>query len=225
MSAVLETPVATPIHTAHRSLADLLRDLGDIPLERIRMIPPPGTATLADLDEANESPLRTAVCELVDATLVEKPVGFSESEAAGELLGEVRDWNKGLKLGFFTSGDAVVQLSPEKGRGPDFAFYLYERFPERKRPPGRIPAMFPDFAVEVLSKSNTKKEMARKRREYFAAGTRLVWEVDLKKQTVAVYREPEQGQVFGIDDTLSGEDVLPGFTISIRKWLDGLTPE
>ena len=76
----------------------------------------------------------------------------------------------------------------------------------------------PDLVVEVLSKGNTPKEMARKLEEYFRAGVRLVWYVNPKKRTVRVYTAPDRSVLLREDDTLDGGDVLPGFVLSIRKW-------
>jgi hypothetical protein len=76
--------------------------------------------------------------------------------------------------------------------------------------------LVPDLAVEVLSPSNTEAEMARKRQEYFAAGVRLVWMVDPDARTVTVYTAPDQSTVLGEVDTLSGDPVLPGFTLPLR---------
>src|SRR4051794_3651733 len=67
------------------TLADLVAQLGDIPLERIRLRPPPGTATEADLIAALEAP-RKRICELVDGVLVEKPVGTKEALLAGVIV-------------------------------------------------------------------------------------------------------------------------------------------
>jgi hypothetical protein len=64
------------------TVADLLRRLGDIPARRVRLHPTPGTATEHDVIAANESKERTALYELVDGTLVEKGMGYEESEIA-----------------------------------------------------------------------------------------------------------------------------------------------
>ena len=73
-----------------------------------------------------------------------------------------------------------------------------------------------DLAVEVVSKSNTKPEIARKLQEYFAAGSRLAWIVDPKPQTVRVHTAPGEHVVLGIDDWLDGGKVLPGFRVPVR---------
>jgi Uma2 family endonuclease len=84
-------------------------------------------------------------------------------------------------------------------------------------PTEAIPGLAPNLAVEVLSESNTPGEMARKRREYFAAGVQLVWLVDPRTRTVEVFTSPEQSVLLHADHTLGGGTVLPGFTLSVRE--------
>ena len=85
----------------------------------------------------------------------------------------------------------------------------------RTFPTEPIAGFAPNLAVEVLSRSNTKAEMARKRREYFEAGVRLVWEVDPRARTVAVYETPEQATVLDASATLDGGEMLPGFALPL----------
>lgn len=58
--------------------------------------------------------------------------------------------------------------------------------------------------------------MARKRREYFAAGVLLVWEIDPRTRTAAVYTATDRVTVRAEAQTLDGGDVLPGFTLPLR---------
>lgn len=81
-----------------------------------------------------------------------------------------------------------------------------------------IPDLAPDLAEEVISKSNTKKEMTRKVREYFGSGVRLVWLMYPKKQTVEVYTSPVSKHVLHAGETLDGGNVLPGFTLSLAEF-------
>jgi Uma2 family endonuclease len=74
------------------------------------------------------------------------------------------------------------------------------------------------LAVEILSPSNTRDEMRRKRQEYFAGGCRLVWEVEPEERTVRVYTSPTRSTLLRENQTLDGGDVLPGFTLPIRRW-------
>ena len=82
----------------------------------------------------------------------------------------------------------------------------------------------PDLAVEVLSEGNTKGEMERKLKDYFFAGVRLVWYIDLKKRTAAVYTSPDEGATLTEDQSLDGGAVLPGFRLSLRKLFARPTP-
>jgi Uma2 family endonuclease len=103
-------------------------------------------------------------------------------------------------------------------RIPDVAFISWKRFPKSKRERGEIPTVAPDLVVEVLSKGNTRREMARKLDEYFRAGVRLVWYVDPKSRTVRVYTSPDDSVVMSEGQQLDGGNVLPGFTLLIRDW-------
>jgi Uma2 family endonuclease len=68
----------------------------------------------------------------------------------------------------------------------------------------------------VISKSNTKAEIARKMNEYFVAGARLAWVVDPKTETVRVHQAPRKFVVLRAGDVLDGGDVLPGFQVPVR---------
>jgi Uma2 family endonuclease len=72
----------------------------------------------------------------------------------------------------------------------------------------------------VLSEGNTRAEMARKVREYFEAGVRLVWLIDPKKRTARVFSVPERSVLIRADQTLDGGEVLPGFVIRLTDLLD-----
>jgi Uma2 family endonuclease len=77
--------------------------------------------------------------------------------------------------------------------------------------------VIPDLTVEVLSKSNTPKEMERKRREYFDAGVRLVWIIDPKTQSATAYSSPTKSRHVGPDQSLDGGEILPGFRLSLKE--------
>lgn len=199
-----------------RTVGDLLKRLGNVPPERVRLWPTPGTATEADLIEVRAR--EDKLCELIDGVLVEKPMGFEESVIATALLTFLSDYIRRHDLGKVVGADAAMKFVPNLVRIPDVAFISWDRYPKGKRKRLSIPALAPDIAVEVLSKSNSKAEMKRKLREYFEAGVRLVWYVDPKARTVTVYASPTQLVVLNEDQALDGGDVLPGFSLQIRDW-------
>lgn len=215
MSTSLEEPpvaVRPPTMTKPRTAKDLLRDLGDIDPGRVRLDPPPGTATIADLLKHENDH-----CELIDGTLVEKAVGNEESFFAssfGRLLNNfVTDGN----LGWMTGEAGFYEFTDGQVRGPDLAFVSWDRSPGRRRSTDPIPLLSPDLVVEVLSPGNTRAEMERKRGEYFRAGVRLVWEVDPRARTVRVYDAADRFTDLSAADTLSGDPVLPGFALPLAQ--------
>ncbi|CAN5905207.1 Uma2 family endonuclease [soil metagenome] len=200
------------------TVAELLAHLGDIPPERVRLHPAPGTATEEDVIrvEAKENRL----CELVDGTLVEKAMGFLESLLTVELIVVLGGFVKQHNLGVVAGADGTIKLAPGLVRIPDISFISWDRLPDRKVPREPIPHLAIDLAVEVLSKSNTRKEMERKCLEYFEAGARLVWYIDPKTRTAQVYTAPDQSTVLSDAQTLDGGDVLPGFAVLLQELFD-----
>ncbi len=200
------------------TLADLQRHLGDIPAERIRLYPQPGTATLDDVIRLDAE--RGYTCELVDGVLVEKPMGAFESRIALVLAYLLERYLETNPIGATCGEQGTLQLKPKQVRMPDISFIRWDRFPNKTFPRDFAPEIAPDLAVEVLSSSNTPKEMNRKLREYFRAGSRLVWYIDPQTETARMYRSPELFDEIDRGGKLVGRDVLPGFEVSLGELLD-----
>ncbi len=201
-----------------KTLADLRRRMGGIPLERIWFHPAPGTATEKDVVEAEERENR--LCELVDGTLVEKAVGFEEARLAlrlGHLISSYLDQND---LGICVGADGMMRIAPGLVRIPDLSFISWDKLPGREAPREPIPDLAPDLAVEMLNEGNTRAEMARKVREYFEARVRLVWLIDPKKRSARVFSTAEKSALVRADQALDGGDVLPGFALLLSDLLD-----
>jgi Uma2 family endonuclease len=203
------------VSTVGETFADLLERLGHVPPERILLHPPPGTATEADVLAAAAAPEKR-VCELIDGVLVEKAAGYRESLLACLLIELLNAFVRPRNLGLVTGEKGTVRLFPGHVRIPDVAFTSWDRLPGRRQPEEPIPDLAPDLAVEILSRSNTAAEMLRKRRDYFAAGVTVVWEIDPDARTVSVYTDPETARVLTVADTLGGGMALPGFTLPVR---------
>jgi len=202
------------------TFAERLIELGGISPDRLRLLPAPGTATIDDLIHANAhtSPL----CELVDHTLVEKAVGFESSVAAITIARILGNFIAPRKLGVLSGPDGMFRLIVSSVRGPDVAFLSYKRFPGGKFPTEAYPSLAPDLAIEVLSPSNTKAEMSRKRIEYFHSGVQLVWIVDCVDRSVAVYTSPDAVRVLTEEQTIDGGTVLPSFEAKVADFFADL---
>jgi Uma2 family endonuclease len=195
------------------SLGDLLDRLGEISPFRIRMRPAPGTATEADVVAIMASENR--LFELIDGTLVEKGMGYRESVLALAIASALRAFVIPRKLGLVSGPDGMMRLFPQLVRSPDVAFVTRARLPDGHMPKEAIPDLVPDLAVEVLSESNTPREMFRKRQDYFRAGVRLVWVFDPDARTVDVFTAPENPSTLAEQDVLEGGTVLAGFAVPL----------
>lgn len=197
------------------TFGQLLEQLGDISPHRIRLRPPPGTATEQDVINIHNRTRR--LYELVDGALVEKVMGYSESSLAmwlGHLMQSFLDQHD---LGVLAGEAGALRLMRGLVRIPDISFISWDQLPKRQVPTDPIPGLAPDLAVEVLSEGNTPGEMRRKLKEYFLAGAHLVWLVDPDTRTVTVYTAPDECVVLTEEQTLDGGDVLPGLALSLKE--------
>jgi Uma2 family endonuclease len=197
------------------TVAELLKKLGGIPGERVLLEPPPGTATEKDVLAVERRDGR--LCELVDGTLVEKTMGLAESFVALEIAFLLRQFLADHKLGILAGEQGPFRLWTGLVRIPDVSFISWDQLPNRKIPKKPLPDLYPNLAVEVLSRKNTKVEIDRKLHEYFRSGTRLAWVVDPRKRTVRVHTAPDQFHLVTEDQTLDGGDVLPGLNLPLRE--------
>jgi Uma2 family endonuclease len=196
--------------------------LGDIAPERIRLRPYPGTATKQDVAEIH---LRTdRLYELVDGVLVEKVMGYQEGYVAARLIRLLGRFFDKHDLGALAGPDATMALMPQLVRIPDVSFTRWEKFPGGLLPAEPVPDLVPDLAVEILSEGNTRKEMARKLKDYFPAGVQIVWFVDPAKRTVKVFTAPDRSTVLTEEDTLEGGHLLPGLALSVKELFSRLPP-
>jgi Uma2 family endonuclease len=137
-----------------------------------------------------------------------------------------------LKLGWFITGFVMEHKLGEttaaetgyilfKGpdgkdtvRAPDVGFISAARVPKDGLPDGYFPGA-PDLAVEVISPGDEADEVQFKVTQYLKYGTRLIWLIYGKSQTVVAYT-PTGSKTFDIDSVLDGGDVLPGFKLAVR---------
>ncbi len=203
--------MATATEPVLHSLADLHARLGGIPLERIRMNPPPGAATEADIE-----PIGKSLCELIDGVLVEKAMGILESFLGIHIARLIGNHVEANDLGAVTGADGFIRLGPDLVRAPDVTFVPWSEFPNGEMPEDEaFWSVAPVLIVEVLSPSNTKAEMDRKLTELFAAGCKLAWLIDPRAKTAKVYTSAKKFKQLDATGTLDGGKVLPGFTLPL----------
>ena len=131
------------------------------------------------------------------------------------LLGNYVKANKlgacgGAETGFKIASD------PDTVRAPDLSFVSRERIPEDNAHEKFFTGV-PDLAVEVLSPGDSRREVKEKAQDWLDAGTRAVWTVDPRRQTVSVYRSMTDVTRLSEDDELDGGEVVPGFRCKVSE--------
>ena len=203
------------------TLADLVQWLGDVPLDRICMNPPPGRATERDVLAARCTPERW-LCELVGGVLIRKAHDFCASVVSGHLLSQLLNLEGIQRQGAGLDGSMPYRLAPGLVRIPDGSFIPWTRFPSGKLVDEEIGTFMPSMVFEVIAPSDGKREIDRKRGEYFAAGIAEVWVVDSVEQDAAIWSGPTSAQRFGPDEILRGSTLFPEFSLSLAKLFECL---
>ncbi len=217
-ASAFSTPLVPNLPLSSWTLADLMASLGGIPLDRVRMFPPCGTATEKDVLEAERQTGRP--CELIDGTLVEKTIGYKESLIAAEVIFLIKLFLKDRDLGIVLGEAGTLKVLPHQVRVPDVCFISWSHFRNRELPPEPIPALAPDLAIEVLSAGNTAAEMQRKLHDYFTAGVKLVWYIDPQTRSAKSYTAEDQCIAADENGSLAGGDVLPAFELPLKALFD-----
>ena len=162
--------------------------------------------------------------ELVNGEIIlMSPTGYLPNFAAGEIFSSLSAYSKRTKYGRVVTDNCafVVNLPHRKSFSPDAAFFVSAG--SMKFIDGA-----PLFAVEVRSEGDygprAEREMAKKRADYFAAGTLVVWDVDLLgSDVVRVYRasDPKTATIYHRGESAEAEPAVPGWTMPV----DNLFPE
>lgn len=156
--------------------------------------------------------------ELIKGVVVTTPTrGFEHGKVKGNVAFHLFEHVKPMKLGtvVFSTG-VITERDEDTVRGPDVSFYSKEGVPLGRRVV-KYPDVPPDLCVEVVSPSNTKRELRDKTKEYFTVGVKLVWVVDPEDRSVTVLTNPNQSTTFYEPSELTGGEILPGFTCAISE--------
>ncbi len=160
---------------------------------------------------------RTAQGELV----VNPPTGGESGLRNFSITGQLARWyeeHEDLGEGFDSS--TGFRLPNGADRSPDVSWVRRERWesltPQQRK--GFLP-LCPDFVVELRSESDSLPKVQAKMREYIDNGAKLGWLIDPQNRRVEIYRPGRDVEVLENPTNLSGEDVLPGFILNLRRVL------
>jgi Uma2 family endonuclease len=156
--------------------------------------------------------------ELVDGELVERDMGTEANWIAGEVYGQIREFNRAARLGWALPDTSYQCFAahPDRVRRPDASFIRAGRMPGDRLPKGHCP-IAPDLAVEVISPNDYYADVRTKVDEYLRAGVSLVWILDPGTRSVEVLRADGSAALLRADDELTGEALLPGFRCPVAN--------
>jgi Uma2 family endonuclease len=173
-------------------------------------------ATVEDLYKVEQK------AEIVNGEIIlMSPTGSLPGYAGDEISSSLREYSKRLKFGRAVGDNKafIVNLPHRKSFSPDAAFYVG---PDSGM---RFYQGAPVFAVEVRSEGDyrpsAERKMAAKRADYFAAGTLVVWDVDLLSENVVrVYRasDPERPTIYLRGQVAEAEPAVPGWTMAVDNF-------
>ena len=156
--------------------------------------------------------------ELIRGVLTEKevPTGHPHGITVGRTAGSMFQYAEDNDYGEVITGEPGYQLerNPDTVRAPDIAWFAPGRIP-----PGTVgfPELTPDLCIEVASPSNSRRDrlLSDKAQMWLDFGARGVWVLNPENTTVTRYRPGTNPVILGEDDTLDGEELLPGFSIAV----------
>jgi Uma2 family endonuclease len=149
------------------------------------------------------------------------PVGGDSGNREMNLGGELYLWNKKTGLGKVFSSSTIFKLPGGGDRSPDAAWVELSRWqaltPEQRQ---KFPPIAPDFVIELRSRTDSLKMLQEKMQEYMDSGVKLGWLFNPQDQQVEIYRSGQQKEVRSLPIQLSGEAVLPGFSLQVNQFTD-----
>jgi Uma2 family endonuclease len=163
--------------------------------------------------------------ELVDGRLVERSMSALSSWVGGRIYRFLAEYAESRNLGIVWPADNGFQCFPDepnKVRKPDVSFLRQERIPSDLMRQGYV-RVAPDLAVEVISPNENAEELQEKLSDYRKAAVALIWVVYPELREVSVQRSDKTAKTLTIDDELSGESILPGFTLRLETLFESIT--
>ena len=159
--------------------------------------------------------------ELVDGTLVERKVSLLSGIVAVYVSQVLGAYCREKGLGWVADAEVGYRCfswKPKQVRRADVSFIRLDRCSlAQVMQKGYVPFP-PDLAVEVISPGDLASELNQKLEEYLGAGVKLVWVIDPQQRIVRVYHPDGTSRRLYESDEMSGEEVIPGFCISVSAF-------
>jgi Uma2 family endonuclease len=148
--------------------------------------------------------------------IVMPPTGWESGRRNSDLNLDLGLWNRQTGMGVVFDSSTGFILPSGAIRSPDAAWVTSERLTALNPDPEGFLPLAPDFVIELRSASDRLKPLQDKMQEYIDNGARLGWLLNPKDQAVEIYRMGKGIEVLQSPTEVSGEEVLPGFVLSLE---------
>lgn len=152
--------------------------------------------------------------------IIMPPTGSETGNRNIDLSYQLQGWSRQNNLGLAFDSSTGFKLPNGADRSPDAAWVKKERWDalttEEKE---KFAPLCPDFVVELRSKTDSLSKLQAKMQEYIDNGAKLGWLLDRENQRVEIYRPDRAVEVLSSPQSLSGEDILPGFVLDLKNIL------
>ena len=154
--------------------------------------------------------------------IVMSPTGGEAGRKNRRLTQQMGNWTDRDGTGEAFDSSTVFVLPNGARRSPDVSWIKLERWNalSLKEKQG-FPPIAPDFVIELVSPSDIKnqryEDLQAKMQEYLDNGVKLGWLIEPSAKTVEIYRSGQPVEILNNPQTLSGENILPGFTLDLTE--------
>ncbi|AFY55662.1 hypothetical protein Riv7116_3189 [Rivularia sp. PCC 7116] len=157
---------------------------------------------------------RTASGELI----IMPPTGSITGNRNSDLNYQLTAWNRKNKLGKTFDSSSGFKLPNGAERSPDASWVKIERWDAlTEEEQERFAPLCPDFVVELMSSNHSLEKTTAKMKEYMENGASLGWLINRKLLQIEIYRLNKKVEILESPQTVSGEDVLPGFVLDLAE--------
>jgi Uma2 family endonuclease len=150
--------------------------------------------------------------------IIMPPTGGETGKRNSTINAQIWFWNDQTNSGQVFDSSTGFTLPSGADRSPDVSWVEKSRWDAlTKEQKEKFLPLCPDFVIEIMSPNDSLKKTQNKMQEYMENGCRLGWLINRKKQEVEISRPGQDVEVLKFPQTISGENILPGFVLNMQK--------
>jgi Uma2 family endonuclease len=149
--------------------------------------------------------------------IIMPPTGGGTGRRNAETNIDFGIWNRKHKLGVLFDSSTCFKLPNGANRSPDVSWIRNDRWDTLTiEEQEKFPPIAPDFVLELMPPTDSLRETQGKMQEYISNGVKLGWLINRKLRQVEIYRLGKAVEVLENPTEISGEDILPGFSLDLE---------